>query len=66
MKSKKTYLAIKEDFENLPIDEINWPYEGIPDSGVFQTSPPIWTAIPVLPKERFLKRNQTVKARRRT
>ena len=57
---------MKENFENLPIDEINWPYEGIPASGVFQTSPPIWTAIPVLPKERFLKRNQTVKARCRT
>ena len=53
LKSKKTYLAIKEDFENLPINEIKWPNEAIPESGIFQTDPPVWTAIPILPKERF-------------
>ena len=51
LKSKKTYLALKEDFENLPINEIKWPNELIPESGIFQTDPPIWTAIPILPKE---------------
>ena len=54
MKSIKTYIAIKENFENLPINEIKWPNEAIPESGIFQTDPPVWTAIPILPKERFL------------
>ena len=53
MKFIKSYLAIKENFENLPINEIKWPNEAIPESGIFQTDPPVWTAIPILPKERF-------------
>ena len=52
-KSRKTYIAIKENFENLPINEIKWPNEAIPEIGIFQTDPPIWTAIQILPKERF-------------
>ena len=51
MKSEKTNLAIKKEFENLPIDEIKWPNEDIPVNGIFQTSPSIWTAIPISPKE---------------
>ena len=53
LKSEKTNLAIKKEFENLPIDEIKWPSEDIPVNGIFQTSPLIWTAIPISPKEWF-------------